>query len=97
VYDFHSLTVYTKYRYAPLALSLNEERVAISIDYDDFRRMAQGAGSDPEQTVEWATEAVSRLREAWNKDLRNEAESRFPALAEHFTNRLDTLPICLIN
>lgn len=94
VYDFHSLTVYTRYRYAPLALSLNEERVPSSIDYDDFRRMAAYVGTDPEQTVGWATEAVHRLRAAWTKERRSEAESRFPALAEHFTNRLDQLPIC---
>ena len=93
VYDFHSLTVYTRYRYAPLALSLNERREAASISYDDLRRMADRVGVDPDRTAGWAAEAAGRLREAWSKDLRNEAESRFPALAEHFTNRLDQLPI----
>jgi hypothetical protein len=38
---------------------------------------------------------VNRLREAWTKDVRLEAEARCEALAEHFTHRLESLPICL--
>src|SRR5439155_15674320 len=96
VYDVHSLTVYSSYRYGPLALSLNEERLATSIDHDDLRRLADHAGADPDQTVEWAAEAVHRLRDAWTKALRSEANKRFPALADHYTDRLRTLPICMI-
>jgi serine/threonine-protein kinase HipA len=95
IYDFHSLTVYTRYRYAALALSLNEEKVANAIGPEDLRRLADRAGADPERTVQWGLETVNRLREAWTKDLRQEAEARFDALAQHFTHRLESLPICL--
>jgi serine/threonine-protein kinase HipA len=94
VYDFHSLTVYTSYRYAPLALSLNGEVMASSIYYDNFRQLAEGNEFDPEKAVQVVRRTVDNMREAWSGDLRAEAESRFPALARHFTNRLRSLPIC---
>jgi len=71
-----------------LALSLNEERLPTSIDLDDFRRLADHAGADPEQTVEWAVEAVHRLRDSWTETVRSEADKRFAALADHYTDRL---------
>jgi serine/threonine-protein kinase HipA len=95
VYDFHSLTVYSQYRYAPLALSLDNERVPSAIDFDHFRRLAERAGTDPERTVITAAETVQQLREAWAADVRAEAEQRFSALATHFTHRLNALPICI--
>jgi serine/threonine-protein kinase HipA len=94
VYDFHSLTIYSRYQYSPLALSLNGERIPSSISLDDFRRMAERSRADPEQTVGWVTETVERLRESWSQKLRRETEDRFTALAAHYTHRLNTLPIC---
>ncbi|HET8657851.1 MAG TPA: HipA domain-containing protein [Micromonosporaceae bacterium] len=64
IYDFHSLTVYDRYRYSPLALSLNNERVPSSISLDSFRRMAERSASDPEQTVRWVTDLNSSERVA---------------------------------
>jgi serine/threonine-protein kinase HipA len=93
VYDFHSLTVYGPYRHAPLALSLNAERLPASIDMDDFRRLADTAGADPELTVEHVSDAVRRLRSAWTEEMRAESERRFPDLARHYTQRLNTLPL----
>ena len=93
VYDFHSLTVYGPYRYAPMALSLNGQRLASAVGPDDLRWLADRAGADPDRTVEWAAEALDRLRKAWTEDVRAEAESRYPALAKHYSQRLDTLPI----
>jgi serine/threonine-protein kinase HipA len=97
VYDFHSLTFYTRYRHAPLALSLNEQRETTSIGHDDLRRLADHAGADPDRTVVLVAETVSRLRESWTKELRGEAEARFAALARHFSLRLDSLPICRVD
>ncbi|HET8641587.1 MAG TPA: type II toxin-antitoxin system HipA family toxin [Pseudonocardiaceae bacterium] len=94
VYDFHCLTIYSRYLFAPLALSLNGEKLAVSIRPDDFRRLADRAGADPERTVAYVGDAVSRLRAAWTDDVRAEAESVLPALGKHFTKRLDSLPIC---
>ena len=42
VYDFHSLTVYDRFRYAPLALSLNGEVMTAHLSPDDFRWLAVG-------------------------------------------------------
>jgi serine/threonine-protein kinase HipA len=95
VYDFHSLTIYDQYRYTPLALSLNGERAAGHIGLEDIRRLAERCGVDPEQSAAVAAAAARRLRAAWSGDLRDEAESRFPALARHFDRRLETLPICM--
>ncbi|WP_431905059.1 type II toxin-antitoxin system HipA family toxin [Micromonospora carbonacea] len=94
VYDFHSLTVYRPYRYQPLALSLNGEKVPWSIRVDDFRRMADRIGADPARTADLVAETVSRLRDAWRAGMVDEATRRFPPLAEHYSHRLESLPIC---
>jgi serine/threonine-protein kinase HipA len=94
VYDFHSLTIYSRYLFSPLALSLNSERVPARVALDDFRRLAERCGVDPGATVEVVWAVVQRLREAWAGDLLVEAQARFPALAEHYLHRLRTLPIC---
>jgi len=95
IYDFHSLTIYDRYRYTPLALGLNGERAAGRIGLDDLRGLADRCGADPEHTAQTAAEAVHLLRTAWSGGLREEAETRFPALSRHFTSRLASLPICL--
>ena len=41
IYDFHSLTVYTRYQYGALALSLSGEVTASAIYLDSFRRLAE--------------------------------------------------------
>lgn len=93
VYDFHSLTVYSNYRYAPLALSIAGEKMPPSVQLDHFRRLAEHAGADPEHTVEVVARTVQRLRDAWSGDVRAEAVARFEALAADFERRLATLPI----
>ena len=93
VYDFHSLTIYSRYRYAPLALGLNDQRESSSIGAEDLRRMADRAGADPGRTVSAAADMAQRLRDSWAKQVRTESEQHFPALAEHFAQRLHTLPI----
>ena len=95
IYDFHSLTIYDRYRYTPLALGLNGERAAGLIGLDDLRGLADRCGADPEHTAQTAVEAVHMLRTVWSGDLREEGESRFPALSRHFMLRLDSLPICV--
>ena len=37
-----------------------------------------------------------RSVEAWERELSSEAKDRFSALADHFSTRLDTLPICKV-
>jgi serine/threonine-protein kinase HipA len=96
VYDFHSLTIYNQYRYAPLALSLNEETVPSAIGLDHFRRLAERSGADPAKTVGVVAETVERLRAAWADELQVEATTGFEALATHFSRRLDSLPICTV-
>jgi serine/threonine-protein kinase HipA len=93
VYDFHSLTVYGPYRHGPLALSLNSQRLPASVEPDDFRHLAEAAGADPAVTVEYVSDTVHRLRDAWTDELRGEAERRFPELAVHYTQRLSQLPL----
>jgi serine/threonine-protein kinase HipA len=94
VYDFHSLTVYTQYRYAPFALSLDGEVGSSTIYWDSFRKLADAAGADPERTVQVVHNTVERLRAAWSGELKAEADRRFPALSHHFSERLTSLPIC---
>jgi serine/threonine-protein kinase HipA len=94
IYDFHSLTIYTRYRYGQLALSLDGESMAAGIYLDSFRRLADNSGYDPDRTVDMVRDTVDRLRVAWSEGLMAEAETRFPALARHFAQRLDSLPIC---
>jgi serine/threonine-protein kinase HipA len=94
VYDFHSLTVYTRFAYAPLALSLNGEKTAALLGPDDFRRLADRSGADPEKTALVVAETVARLRDAWSDELRETASDLFPALDEHYRRRIGSLPIC---
>jgi serine/threonine-protein kinase HipA len=94
VYDFHSLTVYSRYQFDPLALSIDGEVMTSSIYYDNFRKLAESNEFDTEDVVDIVGHAVERMRSAWSGELRVEAESRFPALARHFTGRLESLPIC---
>jgi serine/threonine-protein kinase HipA len=96
VYDFHSLTVYGRFRYAPLALSLNREKGPAAIGIDDFRRLGDRAGADPERTAEYALAAVDRLRSSWRQQLASEAAARMPDLARHYSGRLEALAICAI-
>ena len=93
VYDFHSLTVYDRFRYAPLALSLNGEVMNGHLSIDDFRRVAEHSGTDPDATVDTVRSAVHDLRSAWSASVRAESERLFPALAKHYEQRLVSLPI----
>ncbi|WFE60664.1 hypothetical protein [Micromonospora sp. WMMD712] len=61
---------------------------------DDFRRMADRIGADPARTADLVAETVSRLRDAWRAGMVDEATRRFPPLAEHYSHRLESLPIC---
>lgn len=94
VYDFHSLTVYSRYQFGPLALSLSGEVMAPLIYGDTFRQLAERNSFDSDIALDIVRQSVSKLRSAWSGELRAEAEDRFPALARHFTSRLDSLPIC---
>jgi serine/threonine-protein kinase HipA len=93
VYDFHSLTVYSRYRYQPLALSLAGERVASQITMDHFVRLVEPYGFGAQWASELVAETAESLRTAWIEQVRPEAVSRFEALADHYTHRLDTLPV----
>lgn len=93
VYDFHSLTVYRPYRYTGLALSLNQEKSDTAITLDDFKRLAERAGADPQRTADHVRATVHRMRSAWAGELRAEADTRFPELAKHYDQRLAGLPI----
>lgn len=95
VYDFHSLTVYGRYLYSPLAFSLGGESISSSVRLDNFRRLAEVCEVDTNEVVQLVSATVARLREAWSGDLRKEADTRFPSLANHFSRRLETLPICI--
>jgi serine/threonine-protein kinase HipA len=96
IYDFHSLTVYGRYRYGTLALSLGGESLSSAVDLENFRSLAENSGADSARTVHIVRRTVDRLREAWSGDLQSEAQERFPALASHFAYRLESLPICTI-
>jgi serine/threonine-protein kinase HipA len=74
---------------------LNHQRLATQVTTDDFQRLAERAGADPTATKKLVEESVSRLRESWRGELLDEARARFAALAEHYEQRLSTLPICL--
>jgi serine/threonine-protein kinase HipA len=95
VYDFHSLTVYTRYQFGQIALSLGGESVASAIYPDSFRRLAELSGYDPDRVLDVVGRTVSRLRAAWSEHLQQETQTRFPALARHFERRLSSLPVCV--
>jgi serine/threonine-protein kinase HipA len=63
------------------------------ITLDDFRRLADRSGADPDRTASVAVAAAQRLRTAWAGELMAEAQARFPALAEHYRDRLRTMPV----
>jgi serine/threonine-protein kinase HipA len=93
VYDFHSLTIYSQYRWQPLSLSINGQKAPGSITVDDFRGMAERIGEDPEATARVVRETVERMRAAWVGELLDEARGRFEPLAGHYAERLRSLPI----
>ncbi|MET7399835.1 HipA domain-containing protein [Dactylosporangium sp. NPDC005572] len=93
VYDFHSLTIYSQYRYQPLSLSINGQKAPNGITLDDFRRMAERIGEDPEATARVVGDTVERMRAAWDDELLDEARGRFEPLARHYAERLRSLPI----
>jgi serine/threonine-protein kinase HipA len=94
VYDFHSLSVYSQYQYETLALGLLGEKVRpVHVTLDEFRRMAERIGQDPESTALIVVETVERMRAAWAGGLLEEAHGRFEPLARHYSERLRSLPI----
>lgn len=94
IYDYQSLTAYTRYLYAPLALSLGGEVSPGLIELDHFRILAENAGAGAEETARVVRDMAERLRAAWSGELKGEADARFPALSRHFAERLVSLPIC---
>ena len=95
VYDFHSLTLYNRFKYAPLALSLAGQQMPALIDTGHFRRLAENCGTDPDDAADRVHRTVAAMRAAWSDGIRKEATGRFPALAEHYERRLAELPITL--
>ncbi|MDR7280189.1 HipA domain-containing protein [Catenuloplanes atrovinosus] len=93
VYDFHSLSVYQRFRYQPLVLSLGGEQTPEYVTADHFRRLAESAGADPDRVGRRVTETIARLRQAWETDAHPEAKRLFPALADHYEQRLRRLPL----
>jgi serine/threonine-protein kinase HipA len=94
VYDFHSLTVYqSRFRYAPLALSLAGEHMATSVTVEHFRQLAETSGGDPDAVAERVAKIVSQLRETWFAGIRSVGLKHFPALVEHYDQRLVDLPL----
>lgn len=59
-----------------------------------FFQRASCVVSDPNAAADLATDTVERLRDAWQREIRDEAANRFPALAEHYEWRISNLPIC---
>jgi serine/threonine-protein kinase HipA len=94
IYDFHSLTVYSHYLYGNLALSLGGQSMSALVDLENFRTLAENSDTAQERVIDIVRRTVYRLRESWASGLQSEAESLFPALAHHFTSRLESLPIC---
>ena len=94
IYDFHSLTVYSHYLYGSLALSLGGESMSAIVDPDNFRILAENSDTASEKVIHVVRRTVDRLRESWFSGWQSEVESRFPALARHYTSRLESLPIC---
>jgi serine/threonine-protein kinase HipA len=93
VYDFHSLTVYSTYRYGRMALSLGGEQMPDHVGVENFRVLAEQCGGDPEDVAELVGQTVEGLRSAWKDVLAQDGRARFTALAEHYERRLTTLPI----
>jgi serine/threonine-protein kinase HipA len=93
VYDFHSLTVFSRFRYQPLALALAGEQMPSAITVDHFRRLAETCETSPDLAAVWVAQATDALRTAWSKGVAAEASDRLPALAQHYERRLAELPI----
>jgi serine/threonine-protein kinase HipA len=93
IYDFHSLTVYNRFRYAPMALSLAGEQMSGLVERRHLGELAESCGGSAARAMAVAEEAAGRLREAWAGELVREAKHRFPALADHYDRRLASLPI----
>lgn len=79
--------------WAPLALSLAGESMPDRIERDHLCRLAEACGSDPDRAAVVVSETMVRLRAAWDAEIKSEAERRFPALAEHYQQRLRELPV----
>ncbi len=93
VYDFHSLTVYQRFRYTPLALALPGERMPSRVDPSHLADLAREAGASPSLAAETVAATVSRLRQAWSGDLLAQAHEWYPTLAAHYESRLHGLPL----
>jgi serine/threonine-protein kinase HipA len=93
VYDFHSLTVYNRFRYAPMALTLAGQQMPSLITSDDFRRLADNCGADPDLVVHRVHETMAALRTAWGDGVGAEAVQRFPVLAGHYEQRMAGLAL----
>jgi len=93
VYDFHSLTVYSRYRHMPLALRFAGEEMVNLITISHFEKMAETVGADKDVVQAIVTETVAALRETW-RDVRAWTEDLFPPLARHLEQRLTSLPLC---
>lgn len=93
VYDFHSLTVYNRFRYAPMALTLAGQQMPSLISDDDFRRLAENCGADPDSAVARVHKTLAALRTAWADGVGAEAVQRFPALAAHYEQRMAGLAL----
>jgi len=93
VYDFHSLTIYRRFRYAPLALSLAGEQMPQQVTREHFRVLADACSTDSDTVVAVVAETVAAMRAAWHDTMAGETRQRFPSLAEHYEQRMTTLPI----
>jgi serine/threonine-protein kinase HipA len=77
MYDFHSLTVYSTYRYQGLALSLAGQKAPGQVDLENFKVLAQASGFDAQWTEEIVGEAVDDLRR-WLGRRRRGGEDEVP-------------------
>lgn len=94
VYDFHSLTVYSRYQFSPLPFALGGETVSTRIGQEHFAALAKAAGAGRERTARLVSDTVDRLRDTWSSGVKDECEARFPPLARHIDDRFGRCEIC---
>lgn len=92
-YDLLSVTVYEQFSEDRMAFRIGGERSFAALRRDHFRRLADSAGTDPDDVVALVDGTVEAMRAAWPPVRDDPSTPGF--LARYLDERLGTLPLAI--